>query len=94
MNFPCIVGKQVMVELKAICDHDSDRLATSCADSTDDRHKMCCSSYRNGAHRQSIAKQRVRDPLHDLIAFDTDQQLERTLWRAKGRSVFPAAIPS
>ncbi|MXX91499.1 MAG: HD domain-containing protein [Boseongicola sp. SB0677_bin_26] len=27
-----------------------------------------------------MAKQRVRDPLHDLIAFDTDQQLERTLW--------------
>lgn len=28
-----------------------------------------------------MAKQRVRDPLHDLIVFDTDQQLERTLWK-------------
>lgn len=29
-----------------------------------------------------MPKQRIRDPLHNLIEFDTDQHLERTLWRA------------
>lgn len=29
-----------------------------------------------------MKQQRVRDPLHNLIVFDTDQQLERMLWQA------------
>lgn len=29
-----------------------------------------------------MAQQRIRDPLHNLIVFNTDQQLERMLWRA------------
>ena len=29
-----------------------------------------------------MAQQRIRDPLHNLIVFNTDQQLERMLWQA------------
>lgn len=49
-NFPCIAGNQVMVYRKAVCDHDSDRFATSCAKGTGDRHNMYCSSAKRGTH--------------------------------------------
>ena len=32
--------------------------------------------------QQSKNRQRIRDPLHNLIPFDQSRQLERTLWRA------------
>jgi len=35
-----------------------------------------------------MAIQRIRDPLHNLIEFDTSEELERELWRVLGTRPF------
>ncbi len=42
-------------------------------------HRWC--SFRESRIRSFMAQQRIRDPLHDLIEFKADNELELNLWR-------------